>query len=149
MFTVHHISSYFLSLSAPESGEGMSHLKLQKLCYYAQGFYLAQYDKPLFSEVIEAWQHGPVVPDLYQEYKTMGYNFIPPPKINIDIYPSDIVEFLDEVYEVYGQFSAWKLRDMTHMESPWIEAFNNQNNNVITHDSMKNYFKTLLQPTVE
>ena len=60
MHTVDQIANYFLSLSDPEIGDGISNLKLQKLCYYAQGFYLAQHDTPLFEDTIEAWQHGPV-----------------------------------------------------------------------------------------
>ncbi len=60
------ISAYFIDYAyrGEEYGELISNLKLQKLLYYAQGFHLALYDKLLFSEDIEAWQHGPVVRDV-------------------------------------------------------------------------------------
>ena len=41
--------------------EGITHLKLQKLLYYAQGVCLAITGNTLFNEEIQAWQHGPVV----------------------------------------------------------------------------------------
>lgn len=64
MLTANDIAKYFLALSNnEESGELISNLKLQKLLHYAQGFYLALYDQPLFHEPIEAWAHGAVIPD--------------------------------------------------------------------------------------
>ncbi len=48
-----------------EAGDVITQLKLQKLMYIAQGIHLALYDAPLFKEEIEAWQHGPVVRELY------------------------------------------------------------------------------------
>ena len=41
-----------------EHGDPISNLKLQKLLYYAQAWYLALYDVPLFDDPIEAWVHG-------------------------------------------------------------------------------------------
>ena len=49
---------------------------------------------------------------------------------------------MDEVYDVYGQFSAWKLRNMTHEEAPWKNAVQGQD---ISLTSMTEYFKTQLQ----
>ena len=37
---VRHVAEYLLSLSDPDAGDFISHLKLQKLLYYTQGFYL-------------------------------------------------------------------------------------------------------------
>ena len=62
-------AKYFLAQASEDAGDLISNLKLQKLVYYAQGFHLALYDEPLFLEAIEAWTHGPVVPDLYRHYK--------------------------------------------------------------------------------
>ncbi|MFC7552646.1 Panacea domain-containing protein [Pseudoroseomonas wenyumeiae] len=139
------IARYFLAKADPEAGDAISNLKLQKLCYYAQGFHLALYDRPLFEERIEAWQHGPVVPDLYHEYKSYGSASIPVPQdLDRASYPEDVRELLDEVYSVYGQYSAWKLRNMTHEERPWIDA-HQAGGAIIEHQAMSEYFKTLVQ----
>lgn len=140
MLTCFDVADYFLSKTDEEAGDVISNLKLQKLVYYAQGFTLAVTGKPLFNEPIEAWQHGPVVPDLYHKYKDHGAYGIPAPT-NVDFskFSSEIKEILDEVYDVYGQFSAWKLRNMTHEEAPWK---NTERGDVISLSSMSEYFKT-------
>ena len=144
MLTANDVARYFLAITDEDAGEYISHLKMQKLCYYAQGFSLAINRAPMFLEEIEAWQHGPVVPELWQKYQRHGPSFIPrPDDVDIDLYNAGTRELLDEVYEVYGQFSAWKLRNMTHDEPPWAEAWARGPNTTISHESMKVYFDTL------
>jgi len=142
--TCQDIGKYFLSLSDEDAGDLISNLKLQKLVYYAQGFHLAIFDQPLFQERIEAWLHGPVIPDLYHAYKNHGKEGIPVPKyIDFSIYSEDVKNLLNEVYSVYGQFSAWKLRNMTHSENPWKDAINS--NRVISNSSLKKYFLSQIE----
>jgi uncharacterized phage-associated protein len=142
MISSKQAAEYFLGLSEPEYGDIVSNLKLQKLVYYAQGFHLAIYDKPLFDEPIAKWEHGPVVESLYHEYKKYGSNAIPIPEaVDTSIFSDEQKELLNEVFEVYGQFAAWKLRCMTHEEPPWKQA---QINGVIDRELMKEYFKTQL-----
>lgn len=142
MITAKLVSDYFLCLSEPEIGDVLTNLKLQKLVYYAQGFHLALYNKKLFNDDIYAWEHGPVVPALYHELKCFGSSEIP---INQDAdftcFHPDQSELLNEIYKIYGQFSAWKLRDMTHDERPWIETKKNQ---IISPELMAEFFKTLI-----
>ena len=137
------IANYFISKSDDEAGEFISNLKLQKLLYYAQGFHLAVYNKPLFEESIQAWQHGPVVSEVYQKFKNYGSNAIPLPGIiNLEL-DAKTREFLDEIYGTFGQFSAWKLRDMTHEEPPWRDVPKSSFSE-IDHSALKSYFKTQL-----
>ena len=139
-----NVANYFLSLPDEEAGDLISNLKLQKLCYYAQGFYLALFDKPLFDDRIEAWQHGPVVKSLYHEYKDCGAAGIPSVKeLDLSIYPKRACNLLNEIYKIYGQYSALRLRQFTHREPPWKEAYD-KGAAVISHKSMKDYFKTSL-----
>ena len=118
------VANYFLAQTDEEAGDLISNLKLQKLVYYAQGFHVAMFNmKPLFNEPLEAWTHGPVVVSLYHAYKSFGSGPIPRPKdFDPDVLTSEIRELLDEVYKVYGQYSAWKLRNLTH-EEPWCNNF--------------------------
>ena len=142
MTTCHDVADYFLSLQDDESGDTISNLKLQKLAYYAQGFSLAIFKSPLFEEPIEAWIHGPVVPDLYHRFSEHRSASIPMTEdFDPDTIDKDARELLDEVYEVYGQYSGWKLRNMTHEELPWKNA---PVQSEITHESMGEYFTTLI-----
>ena len=61
MASVFDVANWFLSKGS------VTHKKLQKLCYYSQAWHCALYDgTPLFAERIEAWVHGPVIPELYR-----------------------------------------------------------------------------------
>ena len=142
MLSCDDVARYFLAKQDEDAGDTISNLKLQKLVYYAQGCALALLDRPLFKDPIWAWTHGPVVDSLYHEYKRWEAGAIPPPEdMDFTLYSHDEREVLDEVYEVYGQFSAWKLRDMTHSEPPWLET---PNDSIIDQGVMKDYFKTLV-----
>ncbi len=142
MASVQDVADYFLYLDEESNGDGISNLKLQKLVYYAQGFFSALNDgKPLFPDMIRAWQHGPVIPDLYHKYKEYGKNPIPTPlDFSTDKVTADEAEIIEEVFEVFGQFSAWKLRNMTHEEAPWLD--NELRAGEIPLEEMTTYFKT-------
>ena len=142
MVSTRDVARYFLSIQDEEAGELITNMKLQKLVYYAQGFHLAVYDKPLFDARIKAWAHGPVVPQLWHDYKEYGSAPIPVEPFDIMRLSPDQRELLDEVYISYGQFSAWRLREMTHAEPPWKIAFDGDG--VISDKEMRKYFRTLV-----
>jgi len=135
------VANYLRSLTNEEEGDLLSNLKLQKLCYYVQGVSVAVRDVPLFEEQIEAWQHGPVVPELYHEYSDFGSGNIPSPKdFDPSIFSKADIGLINDVYDHYAQFSAWKLRNMTHAESPWINAYKNSTCRVITIEALRGFF---------
>ncbi|UXI52666.1 Panacea domain-containing protein [Acinetobacter variabilis] len=141
------VANYILWLEDRfEGSEGITPLKLQKLVYYCQGFHLAMFGKELFPEKIEAWLHGPVVPDLYRHFKSVGSAIVAAP-IDFDenLLSKEQRELLNEVVETYGQFSAWRLRNMTHDEAPWKNAYEPDCNNEISIVDMKAYFETQLE----
>lgn len=123
-----------------DDAEDMSNLKLQKLLYYSQGIFLAMTDKTLFPDDIVAWEHGPVVECVYHEYKSYGrigitYSDLLEPT---EVYTDEEENILMQVYDCFGQYSAWGLRNMTHKETPWLS---NKKNHVIPVDVIKNYFE--------
>ncbi len=134
------VAEYFLLLEGDE-GE-ISNMKLQKLVYYAQGFSLALTGKPLFDEPIEAWMHGPVVADLYHRFSEFGGNPIPLSNtFNPSVLSRDHRALIEEVFDVYGQYSAWKLRQLTHEESPWMDNYvEGSYSREIPQDEMRRYF---------
>lgn len=134
------VAKVFLTLVDSDSGDVMTNLKLQKLLYYAQGFYLAMYDKPLFPESIEKWMHGPVVPEVYREYKTFGSGPIPAPA-EVPKLGASALALINDVWNVYGQYTASALRNFTHQESPWLQTADTEQ---ISKDAMRVYFKTRL-----
>lgn len=98
--------------------ESPSPMKLQKLCYYAQGYALAEGNE-LFPEDFQAWQHGPVVYDLYDKYREYKWK-----QITEEVQESepDILDYIRDVVSAYGRYDGAALSTMTHRESPWLDA---------------------------
>lgn len=116
MENIFAVARYFLSK------EPMSHKKLQKMCYYAQAWYLANYGERLIPNRFEAWVHGPVSPDLYNRYRDWGWENIAQYRGAVDFEDRSVYSFLDEVYKVYGDYDADELESITHRELPWSNA---------------------------
>jgi uncharacterized phage-associated protein len=148
--TANQVADFFIRQADAASGDVVTHLKLQKLLYYAQGWHLALFDENLFPERIEAWAHGPVCPPVWARFKDQNFNPITPDDIhceNVDLSEAQ-QNFLEEVWRVYGQFSAKRLEEMTHGEPPYLDARGNipeyaRSSEVISPSSMKEYFRSL------
>ncbi len=138
------VAKHFLASVDVESGDNMTHLKLQKLLYYAQGFHVAMHAGcPLFPESLLAWKHGPVVRSVYSHYAGYEHRAIDPVLwSHLDDVPPETQEILDAVYANYGQYSARKLEEMTHEELPWRKT---PQGKVISLDLLRDYFSPLVE----
>lgn len=150
MLNVKKVAVYLLDYAyqSDDSRKLISNLKLQKLLYYAQGNFLALHGERLFDANIEAWQHGPVVREIYFEFRHHENQNIPrPTNIDYNNYSPMCKTFLGNIVDTYGLYSAWELRDMTHSESPWMET---QERGVIHIDKLRQHFADIvpMQSTV-
>lgn len=141
------VAKWFINATDREAGDDVTHLKVQKLLYYAQGWALVFFDAPLFDEKLEAWAHGPVAPNVWEKFKEFGWSSIGPQKITRKI-TGDHARLLSAVQERYGIYSAKKLEGMTHSEPPWIKARgglppNARCNTPLSVAGMKIYFSSL------
>jgi uncharacterized phage-associated protein len=139
------VARYFAHIAANyEEPAYLTNLHIQKFLYYAQGFHLAMHSgDPLFSEPIIARQHGPVVPEVYEIYRVHGKSPIEVPgSTDPQDYAPEVRELLESVYKVYGQFSAWKLSDMTHVEPPWKQTPLGQE---ISRQLLREFFERLVE----
>ena len=113
------VAHYFLSVQTPESD--ITNLKLQKLCAYAQALSLSLLDTPLFEEELEAWTHGPVIPEIYYEYEKYGRRPIPSTGLSERCarmpFSDEQKYVLETVGSYYGQYSAWALRALLYSAS--------------------------------
>lgn len=151
--TAHDVANYFLYLdSRDQEADGISNLKMQKLAYYAYGFHYAIFGTQLFEDTITAWRHGPVCESLYQSFHGYGKNFIPFNNNTFDIATISIEqqELLNDIYEEYSQFSAWKLSKMTHEEMPWLRgrkrlgaSANNEHGEMFDSDFLEHFSNVL------
>jgi len=148
-YTPSQIADWFLCNIDRESGESITHLKLHKLVYYAQAWALTLFNEFLFDEDFQAWTHGPVIYTLYDRFRNSGWDSLPSPDNCIE-FPEHIEKLLKEVLDVYGKYGAKYLEELTHNETPWIEArkgipLEAYSNSIITKESMKKYYSNLLE----
>lgn len=142
------VANFFLNIVERDAGSTITPLKLQKILYYAQGYYLAKNNKALFKEEFEAWAHGPANPDIYDMYKEYGANAIDTPKIeDVPNYDEDLEDFLCAIWDNFGIYDGKYLEELTHQETPWIEARKGYQpgekcNVIISKESMKKFFQT-------
>ena len=118
------VADYFLvEIHIEEELVGI--LKMQKLCYLAQGWSLALLGRPLFDDVIEAWALGPMIPLLFRRFKRHRWHAIPfklrtEPSKELD---AEEMELLDWVWKEYGRRSARELKRLTRSQTPWKEVY--------------------------
>lgn len=118
-------------------GECISLSKLQKLLYFAQGCYGATESKKLFKDDIVHDKSGPVVLKVQDRYKYFGNNGISLIDADSQI-DATIVPYLQNIYLLFGQYSTWRLSEMTSNELPWTMT---KQDDIITFDAMTKYFK--------
>ena len=136
MAAVTDVASYIINSMEVDN------LKLQKLTYYAQAVYLVQNgNTALFQEEIEAWQYGPVVPELYALYKKNGFDTIPHVGGGGHLSAKEI-ESVDLVLGYYGRMSGVELIGRTHQEAPWRNVYvPNRKHIIITKQSIYDFYK--------
>lgn len=150
-YTPKIIADWFLNAVDRDSGDVVTHLKLQKLVYYAQAWALALLDRPLFDEDFRAWTHGPVLLSLWDEFKRYGWAALPPAENAPDI-DGEVESLLRDVYRAYGEHSAKALEDLTHGEEPWMRArgtlpLEAKSSAIIRKDDMRVYYRALYETT--
>lgn len=146
MVSAGKVARYIIA-SVQMGGGSITNAKLQKLLYYVQGWHLATYDEPAFDEPLEAWVHGPVQPQVYNTYKTHRWLPLDHKALTLEL-DKRLLHLIGEVLIAYGDDSIDELEARTHQESPWQQArtgipASEQSNVVISHESMKRYFKSL------
>ncbi|MDJ0413815.1 Panacea domain-containing protein [Rhodococcus opacus] len=123
----------------------LSNLKLQKLMYYAQGRSLAVAGRPLFDADIEAWDHGPVVAEVYHAFKAFQSDTIPSTVVGSftqDDFDREARRLLEAVWSEEGSKAAWVLRECTHNERPWVATYQaGARHRVISRELITEFFR--------
>jgi len=135
-----------------EDGNPVTQMKLQKLVYFANGIHLAQYDNPLIKENFQSWDYGPVIPEIYQQFKIYGsspiedtsllFVFNPSAKkvLESDVLDEKAKETISVTWNSLKDISAITLSAWTHKKgSPWETHYKN---GIIPNEEIKEYFKS-------
>lgn len=135
--------------AAKKQSISLTPMQLMKLVYIAHGWSLVVMNRDLFTDRIEAWKYGPVIPNLYQATKRFGRNAIPMNLIdeteNPNIDPS-VRSFLEDVVRKYGHLSGIQLSNLTHLSgTPWHEVYEpNVMGKEISDDRIRHHYQVKL-----
>lgn len=97
----------------------VSNMKLNKILFFTQWQFLVKHNKPLFPNTFQAWEHGPVIPEVYFKFQSHGRK---PIENNIITHSAIIERYLskeelatiNDTLEEYGTKSAYQLRKESH-----------------------------------
>ena len=117
--------------------------KLEKLVYYVQAWHTTWRGRPLFPESVEAWDNGPVVLRLYNMHRG-GYLLARLGRGESAVIPADSSPIIDFVCGYYGHMTGEQLKERSHSEPPWRDAFyGSGRNSVITEEAMRAFCSSL------
>lgn len=118
----------------------ITNLRLQKTLYFVQSFFLLNKNTACFSNTMEAWNLGPVVPDAYAYYKKYkaGGLFNRPGYKNDVISASD-QEYINTVVDALSKYTTYQLVDITHNQSPWLKNYSPYDNNSISTQDLTDF----------
>jgi len=145
------IIAYYFVKKNEKDRKGLDNKKLQKLLYYSQAWNLVFNKKPLFSDKIEAWVHGPAIPQVWRFFREFNFSVEHPEISEKDLsnISDEEKKILDEVWRVYGKFDGNYLESLTHNEDPWLKArqgleVSESSQNEISQRDMTDYYSQRL-----
>ncbi|MDB4309159.1 DUF4065 domain-containing protein [Porticoccaceae bacterium] len=139
------VGQKYLTLAADES-KTLTPMQLIKLVYLAHGWMLATASRPLLRDSVEAWQYGPVLPDLYEKIKSCrSHPVIGPLSDDSDQLDELATIVIGEVYKLYGHLDGISLSALTHQEgTPWDITWKSRGKSgVISDDLIESHFRSL------
>lgn len=141
LYNVEEIVEY-VRYRTEETEDMISSLKLQKILYFLQAEFLIRFGYPCFTEPIEAWNFGPVVPSVYIKYKVYGAVSIPYNHFEKGKYfpfSEEERKVIDEMIQFLEPYQAYQLTEITMQQTPWQDA-HWRHNKEITNESLLQYF---------
>uniref|UniRef100_UPI004048EEDA Panacea domain-containing protein n=1 Tax=Flavobacterium sp. TaxID=239 RepID=UPI004048EEDA len=146
------IANYFIR-NYSKYGD-LTPMKVIKMTYLSYSWYLAltNGEKKLIEERLEAWDYGPVFPNLYQNIKNFGKTIINDsiPSSSTEIIDMEDAKFLDKIWSMYGKFDGVQLSAMTHSEgTPWKNSYCYGCNSEIEDTKILNHYLPKLKPAID
>lgn len=148
-YDARQVANWFVT-RAQREGRTLSIMSLLKLTYIAHGWHLEMQNAPLFSNRIEAWQYGPVIPDVYSAFRGQGINVSGTVNVPQCAFDAADVSLLEQVWTIYGSLSPFKLSDLTHVPGgPWDIATKTGGNYARIPDELIQQHYALLRQKAE
>lgn len=147
------ISNYFINKSFA-TGSPLTPMKLLKLVYISHGWYLGLFEKELITEAVQAWKYGPVIPSVYETFRSFGRGQITK-MVDVNgetpmVDDADTQMFLDAMWQRYQHLDGLQLSELTHQpNTPWDITWNKKGGcstmgTIIPNDLIQQHYKEKL-----
>ena len=137
MYSAQDVANFVLQTHR-SFGCPVNNFKLQQILYFVQANFLTMHNRPCFSDNIEAWDIGPVVPAVYEQYKGCGSDAIPNEETSNVPEISYVGRYLIEgIVTTCMNYSAEELSKITRNQSPWLNSYFPRRKNVIPKNSFQ------------
>ena len=140
----------FILAEAEKRDFTMTPMKLLKIVFLSHGWMLGLYGIPLVRGPVEAWQYGPVFPELYHAIKHLGaqpvaLSDLPPGKE--EVFDPEAQWVMVDAVERYGPLSASWLSTLTHApSSPWELTYRDGRRHArIPNDLIEFYYRKMME----
>ncbi|HBC2029023.1 TPA: DUF4065 domain-containing protein [Clostridium perfringens] len=141
MYDAMDIAEYVLDYCENIVKKPITNLQLQKFLYYIQGEFLKNTKKPIFDNAIEAWQYGPVIPEVYFWFNKFMSSPITGIKTSKELCLTDKEkEIIKNVISKNINLNPWELVEKTHNETPWMQNYVENLNLEIGIEDLKSFF---------
>ena len=123
-------------------GRITNNLRLAKQLYFIQVNFLVNKKEPCYNEKLIAWDFGPVVEEVYREYKYYGFAMIPPDKFRNKINNREDESLMNDMLNCLAKYSTSALVQVVHQQDPWENAYHSAWNvdHEISHKSIVDYY---------
>lgn len=124
MITGYQVAEFLMSQIPEDHDPPVSVLQINLLLYLAQGWHLASFDTPVFSDPVEAWPGGPAVHSVWESlgghggrtidetvlsaYRSMAFNI-----------GQDSRTLMEMVWQSYGGTPVFELRSAAMQDPPF------------------------------
>ena len=117
-------------------------LRLAKQLYFIQVNFLVNKKEPCFDEKLIAWDFGPVVEEVYYEYRYYGSAAIPPYDFKNTINNLKDEKLINDMLDCLAQYSTSALVRIVVQQDPWRNAYHSTWNidHEISHKSIVDYY---------
>ncbi len=137
---------------ADERGISLTILHLVKLVYFAHGWHLGLFHKPLIRHTVQAWRYGPVIPEVYSAFRPKPPEPARAPVKKQRGYKEEFTEdetmVLRRVLEKYSAMPFDTLTHLTHRPgSPWDQVRQYGYYATIPNEVMEKYFGDRIRET--
>lgn len=166
-YTAEDVARYIL-MASDKANHPASNLRLQRLLYFIDGYYMAVHGKDLFREDFRAWKYGPAVQEVYFLFLPNGADSIPKEKYenketavfsdttkkvsfklshwNPDVISEGDRSFIDNIVNLLSYYDDFTLVNISHDPSgPWSRHYDGSSKSIIPKEEICSYFKGLLK----